>query len=79
MISGINGLKGNEWNAVNTSDPNSKRVYVNKNAHYLNECDPGLIFFPITSSDQALQPRRLRQFQKTQPQQSVKSQWPLYC
>jgi len=37
---GANGLTGNEYNLLNTSDPNSKRIYVTPNASNVNQCDP---------------------------------------
>jgi len=37
---GVNGLTGNEWNAINTSDPNSQKYYVDKKAPYVAPCDP---------------------------------------
>jgi phospholipase C len=37
---GVNGLKGNECNLLNTSDSLSKRVCINKAAPYINPCDP---------------------------------------
>jgi len=35
-----NGVNGTEFNALNTSDPNSKRIYVNKIEPYIGPCDP---------------------------------------
>eukprot|EP01060_Flectonema_neradi_P021254 TRINITY_DN287_c0_g1_i2.p1 TRINITY_DN287_c0_g1~~TRINITY_DN287_c0_g1_i2.p1 ORF type:complete len:632 (+),score=147.59 TRINITY_DN287_c0_g1_i2:45-1898(+) len=37
---GVNGLKGDEYNLVDTKDPNSKKVYVSKNATQVSWCDP---------------------------------------
>jgi phospholipase C len=37
---GVDGLKGNECNFVNNSDPNSQKVCVNKWAPEFNPCDP---------------------------------------
>jgi phospholipase C len=37
---GVDGLKGNECNYLNTSDTHSKNVCVNKVAPYINPCDP---------------------------------------
>ena len=37
---GVNGLKGDEYNLVDTKDPNSKKVYVSKNGTAINMCDP---------------------------------------
>lgn len=33
-------LTGNEYNLLNASDPTSKRIYVSKDAPYINFCDP---------------------------------------
>ena len=35
-----NGLTGKEYNLLNASDPNSTKIFVSKNAPYLNDCDP---------------------------------------
>ena len=37
---GVNGLNGTEFNLVNTSNPNSAKVFVTPNAPALNQCDP---------------------------------------
>lgn len=37
---GVDGLTGKEFNLVNTSDPNSTKVYVQANSPYVGECDP---------------------------------------
>eukprot|EP01126_Amoeba_proteus_P037221 TRINITY_DN3830_c0_g2_i4.p1 TRINITY_DN3830_c0_g2~~TRINITY_DN3830_c0_g2_i4.p1 ORF type:complete len:665 (+),score=120.37 TRINITY_DN3830_c0_g2_i4:195-2189(+) len=37
---GVNGLTGKESNAINTSDPSSPRIFVDKNAPYVAGCDP---------------------------------------
>ena len=37
---GVNGLNGKEWNSVNSADPKSKRVFVDKNAPMIAPCDP---------------------------------------
>jgi phospholipase C len=34
-VPGVNGLKGNEFNLVNTSDPNSQKIYVNNSSPYI--------------------------------------------
>lgn len=39
-IPGVNGLTGQEYNLVNSSDPNSARVYVDKLQPYIATCDP---------------------------------------
>lgn len=38
---GTNGLTGQEYNLVDPSDPESEKIFVDKNAPYLNECGPG--------------------------------------
>ena len=37
---GVNGLNGTEYNLLNVSDPNSKRIYVNKTSPYVGPFDP---------------------------------------
>jgi phospholipase C len=36
----VNGLTGKEYNLENVKDKNSKKVFVSKDAPYINECDP---------------------------------------
>ena len=45
----VNGLTGGEFNVVDTTDPNSKKVYVDKLAPYIAPCDPKH-GFPITTN-----------------------------
>eukprot|EP01061_Rhynchopus_euleeides_P028953 TRINITY_DN4726_c0_g1_i1.p1 TRINITY_DN4726_c0_g1~~TRINITY_DN4726_c0_g1_i1.p1 ORF type:complete len:126 (+),score=44.59 TRINITY_DN4726_c0_g1_i1:44-379(+) len=40
FFEGVDGLKGNEFNLLNTSDPNSKRFYVNNTSPYVGPFDP---------------------------------------
>ena len=37
-LPGVNGLKGDEYNLVNTSDPQSERVTVNTTSPYVGAC-----------------------------------------
>ena len=37
---GVDGLKGTEYNLLNVSDPNSKRIYVNKTSPYVGPWGP---------------------------------------
>lgn len=36
----VNGLSGKEFNYENVKDKSSKKIYVSKDAPYINECDP---------------------------------------
>eukprot|EP00759_Apiculatamorpha_spiralis_P043167 PhF_6_TR40750/c0_g1_i2/m.61367/K01114/plc; phospholipase C len=36
----VNGLTGNEFNYLNSSDPNSQKIFVNQNASLITPCDP---------------------------------------
>lgn len=42
----INGVDGSEFNSLNTSDPNSKRIFFQNQAHYVDP-DPGHSFQAI--------------------------------
>jgi phospholipase C len=42
----INGVDGSEFNSLNTSDPNSKRIFFKNQAHYVDP-DPGHSFQAI--------------------------------
>ena len=45
---GVNGLNGTEYNLLNVSDPNSKRIYVNKTSPYVGPFDPDHSTFATT-------------------------------
>eukprot|EP01059_Diplonema_ambulator_P024729 TRINITY_DN4104_c1_g1_i1.p1 TRINITY_DN4104_c1_g1~~TRINITY_DN4104_c1_g1_i1.p1 ORF type:complete len:644 (+),score=201.25 TRINITY_DN4104_c1_g1_i1:1082-3013(+) len=37
---GVNGLTGNEYNLLDSTNPNSEKIYVSKNGTQITKCDP---------------------------------------